>query len=85
MNESIEEIETGVSSEPRVGYLKTYPIEFGGRRWWLTEEEMNHLKLIQQYFPGNWESEVYRQMDIMNLGYPKRDLNLRAKIKRVVG
>lgn len=82
IDELSEEIEI---SEPRVAYLKTYPIEFGGKRWWLTKEEMNHLKLIQQYFPANWESEVYRQMDSMNLGYPERDLNLRVKIKRVVG
>lgn len=84
MYESIEEIETGVSSEPRVGYLKTYPIEFGGKRWWLTEEEMEHLKLIQHYLPETWEHEVYRLMSTWDLGHPKKDLNLQVKIKQAV-
>ena len=65
-------------------YRKTYPIEFGGRRWWLTEEEMSHFRLIQQYFPSTWETEVYKCMDTLSLGEIERDLNLQVKIKQAV-
>jgi hypothetical protein len=63
-------------------YRETYPIDFGGRRWWLTIEETNHLKLIQQCFPSAWESEVYKHIDILSLGETERDLSLQAKIKQ---
>jgi hypothetical protein len=65
-----------------MGYRETYPIEFGGRRWWLTIEEMNHLKLIQHYFPSAWEFEVYKRMDTLSLGETERDLSLQSKIKQ---
>jgi hypothetical protein len=81
MNEVGSEVESEILSEPRVGYRKTYPIEFGGRRWWLTEEEMHHLKLIQQYFSETWEDEIYKRMDTLSLGDPERDLNLQQKIR----
>lgn len=83
MNESCDEVEFDILSEPRVGYIKTYPVEFGGRRWWLIEEEINHLKLIQQYFPS-WETEVYKRMDTLSLGEIERDSYLQAKIKQAV-
>lgn len=75
------ESEFDILSEPKVGYRKTYPIDFDGRRWWLTKEEMDHLKLIQQYSSETWEDDVYKRMDTQDLGYPKRDLSLGAKIK----
>lgn len=81
MNESSDEVEYDILSEPRVGYKKTYPISFSGRRWWLTEEEMNHYLLIQQYFPSNWENEVLKRMDTLNLGWPDRDPSLQLRIK----
>jgi hypothetical protein len=50
----------------------------------LTDEEMNHLKLIQQYFSNNWETEVYKRMDTLSLGDIERDLYLQSKIKQAV-
>lgn len=47
MNEASDEVEYDILSEPRVSYKKTYPVSFSGRRWWLTEEELNHYLLVQ--------------------------------------
>lgn len=84
INEAYDETDFDILSPPRPGYRKTYPIEFGGRRWWLTDEEMNHFKLIQQYFPNNWETEVYKRMDTLSLGDMGRDSYLQSKIKQAV-
>jgi hypothetical protein len=84
MNESNDEIEFDILSEPKAGYRPTYPIEFSGRRCWLTDEEMNHLRLIQQYFPNNWETEVCKHMDNLSLGDMKQDLYLHSKINQAV-
>ncbi len=82
MNESSDEVEYDILSEPRVGYKKTYPVSFSGRRWWLTKEELNHYLLIQQYFPFNWENEVLKRMDTMNLGWSEHDPSLQLRIKQ---
>lgn len=82
MNESSDEVEYDILSEPRVGYKTTYPVSFSGRRWWLTEEELNHYLLIQQYFPSDWESEVLKRMDTWKLGHPECDSYLQFKIEQ---
>lgn len=57
-------------SEP--GYKETFPIEFDGRRWWLTKEEIEHLELLQQRFPKTWNLEVYKRMNDWVFGYPEK-------------
>jgi hypothetical protein len=54
------------------GYKKTFPIDFDGRRWWLTKEKMDRLKLLQQRFPKTWKLEVYQRMDDWVFGCPER-------------
>lgn len=82
MNKANDEVEFDILAEPRVNYKKTYPTFFGGRRWWLTEEEMNHYLLIKQYFPVTWEAEVYKRMDTLTLGWSNCDPHLQMKIKQ---
>lgn len=82
MNESSDEVEYDILSEPRVGYKKTYPVSFSGRRWWLTEEELNHYLLIQQHFPSDWETEVLKRMDAWKLGWLEQDFYLKLRIEQ---
>ena len=82
MNESSAEVEYDILSRSSTGYKKTYPVSFSGRRWWLTEEELNHYLLIQQYFPSDWETEVLKRMDAWELGHPEQDCYLKLRIEQ---
>lgn len=64
----------------------TSPMRFAGRQWWLTKQEIEHIKVLQQYFPANWEEEVLDRMQRGELGYPNKDWRLkeRKKTKRLV-
>jgi len=63
----------------------TSPMRFAGRQWWLTKQEIEHVGVLQQYFPGNWEVEVLDRMQTGHLGYLNKDWRLkeRKKTKRV--
>jgi hypothetical protein len=64
----------------------TSPMRFGGRQWWLTKQEIEHVKVLQQYFPTTWEEEFQDRMQRGGLGYLKKDWRLkeRKKAKRLV-
>jgi len=64
----------------------TSPMRFAGRQWWLTKQEIEHVKVLQQYFPANWEEEVQDRMQRGGLGYLNKDWRLeeRKKAKRLV-
>jgi hypothetical protein len=64
----------------------TSPMRFAGRQWWLTKQEIEHVKVLQQYFPANWEDEVLDRMQSRVLGYLNKDWRLkeRKKTKRLV-
>ncbi|MEG4959822.1 MULTISPECIES: hypothetical protein [unclassified Microcoleus] len=63
----------------------TSPMRFAGRQWWLTKQEIEHVELIKQYFPSNWEDEVLDRMQRGDLGYLNKDWRLkeRKQTKRV--
>lgn len=64
----------------------TSPMRFAGRQWWLTKQEIEHVGILQQYFPANWEDEVLDRMQTRELGYLNKDWRLkeRKKTKRLV-
>ena len=64
----------------------TSPMRFAGRQWWLTKEEIEHVEVLRQYFPTNWEEEVQDRMQRGELGYLNKDRRLkeRKKAKRLV-
>ncbi|MEG4916300.1 hypothetical protein [Microcoleus sp. B7-D4] len=64
----------------------TSPMRFAGRQWWLTKLEIEHVELIKQYFPSNWEDEVLDRMQRGDLGYLNKDWRLeeRKQTKRSV-
>jgi hypothetical protein len=64
----------------------TSPMRFGGRQWWLTKQEIEHVKVLQQYFPTDWEEEVQDRMQSGDLGYLNKDWRLKEtkKAKRLV-
>lgn len=64
----------------------TSPMRFAGRQWWLTKQEIEHVEVLQQYFPTNWEDEVLDRMQTRELGYLNKDWRLkeRKKTKRLV-
>jgi hypothetical protein len=59
----------------------TSPMRFAGRQWWLTKQEIEHVELIKQYFPANWEAEVQDRMQSKNLGDTNKDWRLREQSK----
>jgi len=59
----------------------TSPMRFAGRQWWLTKQEIEHVKVLQQYFPTGWEDEVLDRMQTRELGYLKKDWRLKEKKK----
>jgi len=64
----------------------TSPMRFAGRQWWLTKEEIEHVEVLRQYFPTNWEEEVQDRMQRGEFGYLNKDWRLkeRKKAKRLV-
>lgn len=54
----------------------TSPMRFAGRQWWLTKREIEHVELIKQYFPSNWETEVLDGMQSKKLGDTNKDWRL---------
>ena len=64
----------------------TSPMRFAGRQWWLTKEEIEHVEVLRQYFPTDWEAEVLDRMQTRELGYLNKDWRLeeRKKAKRLV-
>lgn len=64
----------------------TSPMRFAGRQWWLTKQEIEHVEVLQQYFPTNWEAEVQDRMQSGDLGYLNKDGRLKEtkKAKRLV-
>jgi hypothetical protein len=46
----------------------TTPIRFGGKQWWLTSQEIQHVEQLKEQFPGNWENVVYKYMNRRTLG-----------------
>lgn len=59
----------------------TSPIRFAARQWWLTNQEIEHVKLLQQYFPTNWEDEALKRMQRGKLGSPNTDKQLKEREK----
>ncbi len=59
----------------------TSPMRFAGRQWWLTKQEIEHVEVLQQYFPANWEDEVLDRMQTRDLGYLNKDWRLKEKKK----
>ncbi|MEG3920680.1 hypothetical protein QUA07_16320 [Microcoleus sp. T3_A4] len=59
----------------------TSPMRFAGRQWWLTKQEIEHVELIKQYFPTNWEAEVQDRMQSKVLGDTNKDWRLREQSK----
>ncbi|MEG4248645.1 hypothetical protein [Microcoleus sp. Pol10D4] len=57
----------------------TSPMRFAGRQWWLTKQEIEHVELIKQYFPSNWENEVLERMQRGSLGYLNKDWRLEER------
>ncbi len=57
----------------------TSPMRFAGRQWWLTKQEIEHVEVLQQYFPANWEDEVLDRMQTRELGYLKKDWRLKER------
>jgi hypothetical protein len=64
----------------------TSPMRFAGRQWWLTKQEIEHVEVLKQYFPTNWEEEVQDRMQSGDLGYLNKDWRLKEtkKAKRLV-
>lgn len=64
----------------------TSPMRFAGRQWWLTKQEIEHVKVLQEYFPTTWELEVQDRMQRGGLGYLNKDWRLKEtkKAKRLV-
>ena len=64
----------------------TSPMRFVGRQWWLTKQEIEHVKVLQQYFSANWEDEVLDRMQRRELGDLNKDWRLKntKKAKRLV-
>ncbi|MEG4407218.1 hypothetical protein [Microcoleus sp. MON2_D5] len=64
----------------------TSPMRFAGRQWWLTKQEIEHVKVLQEYLPTTWESEVQDRMQRGGLGYLNKDWRLKEtkKAKRLV-
>ena len=58
----------------------TSPIRFGGRQWWLTKREIQHLELLKQYYPSTWEIEVDNRMRRLSLGELDKDWQLKNKM-----
>lgn len=56
----------------------TSPMRFAGRQWWLTKLEIEHVEVLQQYFP-NWEDEVLDRMQHRELGYLNKDWRLKER------
>lgn len=56
----------------------TSPMRFAGRQWWLTKQEIEHVGVLQQYFP-NWEDEVLDRMQRGDLGYLNKDWRLKER------
>ncbi|MEG4023728.1 hypothetical protein [Microcoleus sp. S13C4] len=56
----------------------TSPMRFAGRQWWLTKQEIEHVKVLQQYFP-NWEDEVLDRMQTREFGYLNKDWRLKER------
>ena len=54
----------------------TSPMRFAGRQCWLTKQEIEHVELIKQYFPTNWETEVQDRMQSKKLGDTNKDWRL---------
>lgn len=59
----------------------TSPMRFAGRQWWLTKQEIEHVKVLQQYFPTTWEAEVQDRMQHRELGYLNKDWRLEERQK----
>jgi hypothetical protein len=59
----------------------TYPAQFGGNRWWLTEKELRHIEEIKKYFGTDWETEVLDRIKRRDLGYLDRDWRLEERKK----
>lgn len=59
----------------------TSPVRFAGRQWWLTKREIEHVELIKQYFPANWEAEVLDRMQSKKLGDTNKDWRLTEQSK----
>ena len=59
----------------------TSPIRFGGRQYWLTKKEMQHLELIRKYFASDWEDEARKRMQEHSLGILEKDWSLQKKMK----
>lgn len=57
----------------------TSPMRFAGRQWWLTKQEIEHVGVLQQYFPANWEDEVLDRMQRGDLGYLNKDWRLKER------
>jgi len=59
----------------------TSSMRFAGRQWWLTKQEIEHVELIKQYFPSNWEDEVLDRIQSRVLGYLNKDWRLKERKK----
>jgi len=59
----------------------TRPVRFSGRQWWLTTKEIEHVELVKQCFPDNWETQVLDRMQRKELGYSNKDVALKGKKK----
>ncbi|MDF0556399.1 hypothetical protein [Kamptonema sp. UHCC 0994] len=51
-----------------MSYVKTYPMQFAGQRWWLTKPEIKHVQQLKEKFPNNWEAKVIEQTERRTLG-----------------
>jgi len=60
----------------------TSPVAFGGRQWWLTKREIQHLELLKQYYPATWEIEADNRMRRLSLGELDKDWQLKAKMSK---
>ncbi|MEG4494882.1 hypothetical protein [Microcoleus sp. D3_18_C4] len=83
-----KEAETCGLNENQIAELQQYlevnkqltsPMRFAGRQWWLTKQEIEHVELIKQYFPSNWEDEVLDRMQHRELGYLNKDWRLEER------
>jgi hypothetical protein len=59
----------------------TSPVRFAGRQWWLTKKEIEHVEIIKQCFPDNWQTEVLDRMQTRLLGDIKKDFVLEQRKK----
>lgn len=62
----------------------TFPMRFGGRQLWLTNQEIEHVELIKQYFSTSWETEVQNRLQSKKLGDTNRDWRLTEQILATV-